>query len=134
MTKNIITIKIEELQESITSVTAKIDDIKSVAQKNLTFLNINKIKDLGQEKRKKYIDTINNISIKNYYNKIKENDYTKLAASIKTDIEGKITTRMDTVLNNFNISSTKDTNKLLVKIEKLEKSLKKAQKEIKKIK
>jgi len=135
--KNVLTEKMEELQESIIHIVKRIDEIKDLAQKNLNE-NIDKIKNLGeltQEKGKKYVDSVLGvIPFRNYYEKIKENDYTKLALTIKSDLEGKFNANIDEILNAFNISSTKDVKELSEKIEKIEKSIKKVQKDIKKIK
>ncbi len=134
--KGTVTIKIEELQASITTMIGKFDEFKVLAQKSLTE-NVDKIKEIrhnSQEKGKKYVDSVFNvIPFKNYYDKIKENDYTKLAVTIKTDLEGKFNVSMDQFLNAFSISSTMDTKELLEKIEKLEKNVKKVNKDIKKI-
>jgi len=134
--KGTVTIKIEELQASITTMIGKFDEFKVLAQKSLTE-NVDKIKEIhhnSQEKGKKYIDSVFNIiPFKNYYDKIKENDYTKLAITIKTDLEGKFNVSMDQFLNAFSISSTMDTKELLEKIEKLEKNVNKVNKDIKKI-
>jgi uncharacterized protein YoxC len=134
--KNIVTSKIEELQTSVSGIIGKFDELKDLLQKNVND-NVDKIKELSQnsqEKGKKYIDSVMGlIPFKNYYDKIKENDYTKLAITIKTDLEGKFNVSMDQLLNAFSISSTMDTKELLEKIEKLEKNVNKVNKDIKKI-
>jgi len=135
--KNIVTSKIEELQTSVSSIIGKFDELKDILQKNVNE-NVDKIKELSQnsqEKGKKYIDSVMGlIPFKNYYDKIKENDYTKLALTVKKDLEGKFNVSIDQILNAFSIASTTDTKELIEKIEKIEKDLKKAEKELKKIK
>jgi len=131
--KNVITIKIEELQSSISGIIGRFDELKEILQKNLDE-QVDKIKVIGQdtqEKGKKYIDSVMGlIPFKNYYDKIKDNDYTKLSLTIKKDLEGKFNVSIDQLLNTFNIASVLDIKDLEEKIKKAEKNLKKFEKAV----
>lgn len=105
------------------TVQKKFDDAKSTLQKT-----IDEVKDIIQKNLSENLTKIK--EVKAYLDKFKDNDYVRLAVSIREDLEGRFGVGIDKILNAFSIASTLDTKEINSKIDELSKEISKLKKEL----